>query len=331
MLGGPRHFDHGTAARAYDAPGGDTRQWASIGIVDPDTPNQRSVEFTDDYGPLVSVTLQPSGVPCVCRVAHEVAGNGEGEWFPFQSGDEVQVIVNEGDESNCVIVGRLNQQIDAWPKMVGGQDATTNTFGFRRLRTPYILETAAGFVLRSATTGAFMSISPAGAVTIGNSDKAFLALGSSLIGLQNGSADVMIQIDVEAGDVVLEAQGTKLTLDNALSYLYTSGIFQIGSSGNQAAEHVTTVEAVANMLASLLSALGVVATAGGAAGAAALATFLAAFSTPAAAQSAVATILTAGAAVPLSPALTAAIGTALQTPKVPTQIVGVGCPGFLVG
>ena len=99
-----------THAQAYAAPGMDTRQWVSFGTVNLETPNQKSVAFTKEYGPLVNVTLRPSAIPVVCRVSHEVAGAGEGEWFPFVGGNEVMVAIPEGDESaGCVIFGRLNQ------------------------------------------------------------------------------------------------------------------------------------------------------------------------------------------------------------------------------
>ena len=326
-MGGLRTHDEHTSTMAHSAPGADTRQWTSIGIVDADTPQQRSVTFTTEYGPLVNVTLQPSGVPVVCRVAHEVAGNGEGEWFPFLAGDEVVVIIPEGaEDAGCVIVGRLNQEIDAWPSTVAGQDATTNTFGFRRLRTPYVIETAASYVIRDATTGAFISIKD-GALTLGNSDNAFMALSASIIGFQNGTADVLMHIDVEASQVVVEAKGTKFVVDGMTSSFYTTGTLALGTSGNVAAEHATSIEAMANLVAGLLSVLGVAA----AGGPVALAAFLAAFTTPAAAQAQAAAILPLIAALPLSPAITAAIAAAMATPKVPGTIVGVGAPGLLIG
>jgi hypothetical protein len=321
-MGGVRHFDGTTAAEAFRGPGGDTRQWVSFGLVDPDTDQQRSVEFTPEYGPLVSVTLQPSGVPCRCRVAHEVAGNGEGEWFPFLAGDEVLVVLPEGDDGTAVITGRLNQEIDAWPTQVAGQDTTKNTLAFRRLRTPYILETAAGYLIRSATTGAFFGITPAGGITISDADNAFLTLTPSLIGLQNGPGDCLIQIDVEGKQVILEAAGTKLVLDANLSSLYSTGVVQIGSSGNQAAEHATSIEAVVNLLQVFLLAASAAATAPPA-----LVTFFASFSAP----SVLAGFLQSAAALALDPALAAAIQSGLAIPKVPGTKPGLGAPGFMIG
>src|ERR1019366_2087115 len=138
------HYDAGLAREAVAGPI-DTRQWVSYGTVSPETPDAKSTTFTKEYGPLVNVKLHPTGIPVVCRVAHEVAGNGEGEWFPFIEGDEVIVLIPEGDETaGCVIMGRLNQEIDFWPTIVAGQDPRLNNFAFRRMRTPYIFETAGG-------------------------------------------------------------------------------------------------------------------------------------------------------------------------------------------
>lgn len=326
-----RGFDQSTASEAFSRPGQDTRQWGSYGTVEVSTPGNRSVNFDPDYGPLVSVRLQPSGVPVVCRVAGFVAGNGEGSYFPFLDGDEVWVEVPEGDETaGCVITGRLNQQIDAWPTTVAGNDATTNTFGFTRMRTPYVVETASSYLIRSAATGAFLGITAAGAVTIGNADKAFVNLGHDFLGFQTGDASVLLQLSVDSKTLKMEAAGTVLLLDAESSYLYTQGSLQLGTSGNQAAEHATSVEAVANLLAGLLLLLAEASAGGGASGAAALATSLAALTTPELAQAAVAEVLEAAKDLPIAPLL-AALSDALSVEKVPGSIVGVGCPGLLVG
>ena len=91
-------FDHATAGQAFAGPGMDTRQWVSYGQVDQDTQDSRCVVFDPDLGPLVNVTLQPSGIPVVCRVLAPFAGQGESEYFPFISGDEVVVAITQGDE-----------------------------------------------------------------------------------------------------------------------------------------------------------------------------------------------------------------------------------------
>jgi hypothetical protein len=312
-------FDHTTAGSAYARPGMDTRQWCSHGTVAPETADQKSVTFTKEYGPLVNVTLHPSGTPCVCRVAHEVAGNGEGEWFPFIAGDEVIVLIPEGDESaGCVIVGRLNQEIDQWPQTVAGQDATKNNFGFRRLRVPYIIETASGWMVRHATTGAFFGFSPEGALTFSNSDKAFFAIRPDFIGMQNGDADVLLQIDVSAKQIVAEAAGTKMVLDALKSSIYTLGTIELGTAGNQASEHATSIESVILLIQALFAAIGV-ASPGPLTGAA-----LAALVLP---QMNLA--LPASAILPIAP-YTAALTTALSIPKVPGVTPGVAAPGLKI-
>jgi hypothetical protein len=244
-----RGIDASTAAHAFAGP---ERIWISYATVDEDTPDQRSVMFSPEYGPLVNVTLRPHAVPVVCRVAHEVAGNGEGEWFPFVAQDEVLVAIPEGDEhAGCVIIGRLNQEIDAWPTMVAGQDATQNTFAFRRLRTPYILETASNYMIRDATTGAFISMNE-GAISLSNADSAFLALNADFLGMQSADASTLIQINIANGQVVaLANNGTMLVLDANTSSLVTQGTFSFATAGNQPVGHAVTLEGVVALLIEL--------------------------------------------------------------------------------
>lgn len=306
----------------------DTRQWGSYGTVSPETPNAPSVTFTKAYGPLVNVKLHPSGIPVVCRVTHEIAGNGEGEWYPFVAGDEVWVQIPEGDErAGCCITGRLNQEIDAWPEQVAGQDATKNNFGFRRMRAPYIIDTAAAYLIHQATTGAFLSMTEVGAFVLSTADKSFLGLNADFLGMQNADADLLLQLNLAAKQVVLQSGKTTLTVDAELSSLYTPGTVQIGTAGQKATGHATTVEAVANMLAALLSALGALSAGGGALGAASLATALALLTTPSAAQAAVAAVLATAAGLPSSPAVVAALTSALASPSQP----GLGAAGLLIG
>jgi len=311
-------FDHLTQGQAHSGPGQDTRQWCSYGTVDRETPGDPSTTFTDAYGPLVRVTLHPSGTPVVCRVAHEVAGNGEGEWFPFLEGDEVMVLIPEGDETaGCCIVGRLNQEIDKWPTQVAGQDSTKNNFAFRRVRVPYVFETAAGYLVRSAATGAFLSISQAGEVTIGNADKAYLALRPDFLGMQNGPGDVLFQIDVGQKQFVVEAAGTKFVLDGSLSSLYTSGTLQLGTSGQQASEHATSIESVVVLLEAFFTALGV-ASPGPLTGAGVAGAFTGVMNTAIAAPP-----------LPIGP-FAAALAGALAIPKSPGVTPGLAAPGLLI-
>ena len=148
-------------------PGMDTRQWISYGIVDADNPEARSVRFNDDGGTplpegvLVAVTLMPSGISVTCRVSSQNAGSGEGEYSPFGPGDEVLVAIPEGNErAGCAIIGRFNNAHDVFPQQVAGQDITNNDTTVRRLKTPYVLETAASYMVRSALSGASFSRAP---------------------------------------------------------------------------------------------------------------------------------------------------------------------------
>lgn len=331
----PRHFDGPTSAALNSGPGTDTRQWCSFGTVDQETADARSVTFTDAYGPLVNVTLHPSGIPVVCRVAHEVAGNGEGEWFPFVSGDEVEVLVNEGSETaGCVIVGRLNQEIDKWPKTVAGMDATKNNFAFRRMRTPYVIETASGYMIRHALTGAFLGLTPEGALTFSNADKAFLSLRPDFLGLQSGDGNVLLQIDVGAQQIDLEVAGqptggTKFIIDAKASSFYTTGTLELGTSGSQAFEHATSLEALARLFYVFLAAAGAAATTP-----LSLVGFFASFIPPGTAT-AFGLLLQAAAklndvAAPDLPELQQTLLGIIQTPRDPVAAPGLGAPGLLI-
>lgn len=316
-------FDHSTMAQAFEHPGADTRHWTSHAIVDRETAEQKSVEFTKEYGPLVSCTLQPSGIPVRARVAGAVAGNGEADWFPFLEGDEVQVAINEGHEGSCVIIGRLNQEIDAFPTSVAGTDVTQNNVAFRRVRTPYIFETAAAYLVRNAATGSYLAMDATGSVQLVNGDKAFLALTPHLIGIQTGDGKALIQIDVEKLQVNIEANGFKATLDAKRSIITSAGTIEIAGKGNQAGEHATSIEAIAGLLDIILKAAAAAATAPPA-----LVSFFASFSAPAT----LAALLTGAAALPVDPALRAAIATGLLLPKNPAAgLAGLGAPGVLIG
>ena len=247
-------LDLARLAEGLAFPGIDTRQWVSFGIVDQGT---EPIEFETGMGPLVSVTLQPSGVPVVCRIANQIAGNGEGEYYPFVSGDEVIVLIPGGDErAGCTIIGRLNNELDPFPATVAGQDTNKNNFAFKRSRAPFIHECASDYVVRSAATGAFLSISGDGRVTLANADKAFLTLNPDVVGLQNGSGTCLMQVNLQESTVVLEAMGTKMSLGADSSYLVSQGEFSMTGFGFPAVEHLTTAEAVVNMLAQLIPVLG---------------------------------------------------------------------------
>ena len=181
-------------------PGADTRQWISSGIVAADTPGSRSIRFNDEngaalsHGVLITVHLYPSDITVSCRVAGQCAGDGEADWMPFIAGDEVIVAIPEGCErSGCVIIGRLNQKQDKFPSMVAGNDVTQNTFGFRRIRVPYILETASGYMVRHAQTGANLTIDQTGNIFLSDGSGNQLILNTNLtkLGLGDNSASLI--------------------------------------------------------------------------------------------------------------------------------------------
>lgn len=247
-------MDQVTMAAAFAGPGQDTRQWVSYGLVDP---GDKSVIFTDEdgnvlpTGPLVIVTLQPSGITVPCRVGGSCAGNQEGEWFPFLPGDEVLVAVPEGDErAGCVIISRLNQDIDKFPLIVAGQDVTKNNFGFKRLRTPYVIETASSFMIRSAITGAGLTIDPTGNCYFNSGDGHQIVMHASFMKFADASGDNFLQVDPDKSEVLLQAGGTtQLTLDKSASTFFTMGTLDIGTGGTAGAGHAVTAEQVFAILA----------------------------------------------------------------------------------
>lgn len=333
-------FDQATMGQALARPGMDPRQWVSYGVVDADAPGHRCVIFKDENGdplksgPLVRVTLQPSGISVVCRVAGLAAGDGEAEWFPFVAGDEVVVVLPEGSErAPPVIVGRLNNGPDAWPTKVAGMDPQANSFAFRRVRTPYVLEAGPSLMLRAAQTGCAFTFAPDGTVFLASGDKHLLAMTASVVTLQTGGQEAMLQLDPEHGTASLYAKSTSMVLSEGASQLITGGTLGVSTSGNGALEHVTTTEAVANIV---LTALTVYSTA--------LNLLLAGPPVPLTNTSLAGFITTLIGSLPLTfapvmitaattgttPLIAAAIAAGLAVPKGPGS-PGIGCPGFTAG
>lgn len=259
-------MDNSLAAEAFKMPGIDPRQWISYGTVDAGTPEQPPIIFKDadgnpgPYGPLVMVTLQPSGISVPCRVANAVAGNGEADWYPFVSGDEVLVAIPEGDErAGCAIIGRLNQELDAFPLIVAGQDVTKNTFGFRRMRTPFIVETAASYLIRSALTGSQIGIDSEGKVIINDGDQGLMTIGPEGIGFTSGDGESFMTIFPASKEVYLGAGSTTFDLvDGAESkFISQAGLSFATLGGSPNGTAVTAEQVVAfviNVLAVLASA-----------------------------------------------------------------------------
>lgn len=319
-------LDPSTAAEAFARPGMDPRQWISYGIVNADSEEARSVLFDDDDGelpfPLVIVTLQPSGVTVPCRVAGMVAGEGEADWFPFVGGDEVLVAIPEGDErAGCCIIGRLNQAKDKFPRTIAGADTTQNTMGFRRMRTPYVLETASGYMVRSATTGAAFAIDQAGAIFLNNGDKHLLAMTADVVSLGLGDQSAYIQFDASKSTTTIAAKETSMVVSADESKWLCKGTLALGTSGVAPTDHAISVEAVVGILNTIFTAIGVASTAPPA-----LVAFLATFTAPAT----LAGLVTASAAAPLPSLQGLAITAGLAIPKSPGS-PGIGCAGLTIG
>ena len=281
----------------------------------------------------------------VLSVAGSVAGDMEAEYNPFVSGDEVMVIIPEGDErAGCTIIGRLNNGLDRWPGGIAGQDATLNNFAFKRTRAPFIHEFADSYMLRNATSNAFFSISRDGQLLMSNADHAFLSMTPDFIGMQSGDAQMLIQMDLGAGNIVLQAgklkppSTTTLTI-GADTTFFSAGTVEFHTAGQYGVEHAASAEGVANMVYNVLVAMWSVLIAPlesavvGATGSKVFATPLTAFIDPAAIITAMNTGLAASGTASIAP-FAAAVAAALAA-KVPGDSSGtmpsVGSPGLLIG
>lgn len=255
-----RSFDARKISPAFR---GHELQWASYGIVDDDGNGAAAVVLVDDdgnpspYGPLVSCTLQPSGVSIPCRLGGQVAGDGEADYYPFAPGDEVLVILPEGTErSGAAIIARMNQELDRWPTVVAGQDSTKNSFGFRRMRTPYQIETSAAYMIRNATTGSQIGIDGQGQVIVNDGDKNQLVIGSEAMGFTSGDGDTFMQLFPSDSQVMLGAGGASFTLDATETKFLSGGTISFATSGGMANQTAVTAEQLVAWTINLLAVLG---------------------------------------------------------------------------
>lgn len=330
-------WDMKTMQAMLAGPGIDTRTWISYGTVTKETDSGiKAVQFDDDYSQvLVAVTLQPNDTEVLCRVATGVAGNGEGEYFPFIQGDEVIVAVPMGDEkSGPVIIGRLNNASDKFPTRVAGNEVNENKMAFLRMRTPMVIETGSSYLIQSSVTGAAIGIDQTGGIVVSGGDKAFLAIKPDFLGLQNKAGDVLMQIGT-SGDgstdyVAIEAKGVKLRFNSDTSTpssILTPGILGIGTSGSSPRGHGVTVEQVIALINASWVTYG-----GLNPGPATGATMAAAFADPSgpALVGPTSYILLAS-TTPMVGSL-ASLQVALSKPPNPDpSIVGAGIAGFLLG
>lgn len=242
-------------------PGIDTRTWVSYATVDKDQSEElggKAVKITKEYGPLVNVTLQPGAVPVTARVASGVAGNGEGEWFPFLEGDEVLVVLPSGSNANAVIIARLNQELDQFPSMVAGNEVEKNNFAFKRMRTPYVVETASSYLVRSAVTGSYFGIEQNGNLTFSDSTGGFFHLGADFIGLQSGDGEMLFQLNFTDRLIRMSLEGTSLFEWSAnASQGVTPGTISLSSSGNPPFANAATTQAMVLFVTQVFNALGV--------------------------------------------------------------------------
>lgn len=325
-------IDLATIADGLSRPGSDTRSWTTIGLVEPETDQAKSTVFSDQsgnpipYGALVLVKLQPGGNVIPCRVAGSCAGNGEGEWHPFVGGDEVVVLVPDGDEKNGgVIIGRLNQAFDTFPSSVAGQSTQGNQVAFKRLLSPYVLESGTAIIVRNAATGAALTLDQTGNSYLSDGNGDALVLRSDVVSLQLAESAAALQLDPSTSSATLSAGSgsTSLLLDGAHgeSQFQSDGTLAFTTLGNPGVNHATTIEAVVNLLSTFLLAASAAATAPPA-----LVAFFATFSSPAT----LAALVTAAAALPLNPLLGAAVTSGLSIPKGQTGNPGVGSPGVRI-
>jgi hypothetical protein len=301
---------------AFVGPGMDTRQWVSYGLVMPDTPDGRSVSFDDTLGPLVKVTLQPSGTDVVCRVAMGIAGDLEGEYFPFVGGDEVLVVLPSGSEAGApVIIARLSNGIDKFPKKVAGMDTTKNNIAFKRLRTPYVVESANGILFRHAGTGAQFGLDQSGQVIMNDASGARFFYGADAQGFTSADGNTSMQLLANSNQLAFNAgdgvQTTNLVMGPAEFSVLTSGQVKMGSAGLQAIGHGLTAEQVISLIYQTLTAVGII---GGPV-----------------AEAAILTAIALTATNPLPATLANAFAATLTVPPDPTgQKTGFGRAGFLL-
>lgn len=339
-----RHPNMRDVGEAVSYPGIDPRTWVSYGIVDADEP----VDMTDaDYGVLVNVVLQPSDVPCVCRVSSSCAGDGEGEYHPFMGGDEVVVLLPHGrPDADCIITGRLNNARQKWPQSVAGQDSTKNAFGFTRRRTAHLNETAGTWTVRQASTGALMTLDDDGSVMIRDGNGDALQISPDVFGYQSSDGNFILQLDVTGERCTVQAGSARMILAGANASPGNSSIavpklLALMAAGNVAAENACSTQMVYNIIAAAFDALATIILAVPPVPAApgvlpALAALLKdpIFSTTALSLSAA----TAG-TKPLNPVLASAITAAIATQSQKTQasaaspapVVGIGSAGVLIG
>jgi len=319
-------YDYASQREAAAGPGSDTRQWISNGVVNADQPSAPSVDFTSKEGPLVNVRLHPSDIDVRCRVASFIAGGGQGEWHPFVGGDEVLVALPQGSErGGCIIVGRLNNGVDAAPTNSANIDITKNETTTRVSIPNFAWTISNGWILRSQTTGAQLALDVKGGWMMNSGDLHFMSLNSQGATLSIAKMASYLSIDASTGRIVFSAKaGSKA----AMVFDPSSGNIYATTQGGVPVGHIATIEGVCNLIQGFMSAWALTI-------AAAVPIFgvgaaLAATLTPATTPLLMASGVGLGALLPSGP-ITAAIAAALAIPRDPVGLKqGVGTPGFFV-
>jgi hypothetical protein len=258
-----QEFDAGMFVDAFSRPGIDPREWISYGVVDQDgeSEDEKAVEFDKDYGPLVNVTLHPAGKQVRARVASFMAGNGEGEWFPFIAKDEVLVALANGSERNAIIIGRMNQGVDGFPSRVGGVDTSKNAVAFRRCRTPYVWELAQGpFLITNKANNAALLMDKGGNWYLKDGEGSALHIGADWMGFTTKDTTdfaFQYQMDDKKLNISLDGGNTQMVLQTTdSSSITTSNTLNIGTAGAIPFWHATSIESVCALLDAFMKALG---------------------------------------------------------------------------
>lgn len=342
-------FDIAAARDLLAGPGIDPRQWVAMGVVDlpSDDEGTQTVEFDEDDGQVyVNVTLKPRDTPVRARLGQLFAGPGETMYVPFVGGEEVIVVMPEGDaRTGAVILGRMNNAYDSFPfESVGGANPKDNAIAMMRTRTALTVESGASVLIRSAAAGAMMLLSGQGSVTLRDGSANVLQMSPDVFGYQNGGGDVVMQLDLNALRYTMQIGQAMLTLSgdaggaNPQSVLQAPSTFAVTAGGqnmNTAVEHVLTTEAFLNLFAQAMNVLSVqIATLGPP-----LSGLAPLFADPLFSTTTLTPAVAAAKASPLNQALAAALFAAfgsggLKPPGVPgfgQLYPGIGCGGFQAG
>lgn len=262
-------FDQATLKLPFGGPGADTRQWLSYGTVLEEGNGQKSVTYVDGQQ-YVRVRLHPSELVVNARVLCKVAGAGEGESHPFVEHDEVLVAVPQGNErAGCVVLGKLNNALDAMPGVVAGNDTSNNAFTWTRTRTARAVESFGGDVVRDAKSGTYYGIGPDGGFSISTTDGGFLTVGPDSLGMQSVQGDMYCQANLQKGTWLIGTSAGAVNaffmLGNADQGIYSPGKFYLATGGVVPTQHVALWEGLLAYLETYITTFvaAAVATAGG--------------------------------------------------------------------